>query len=206
MVFAAFVAFPDGDGDTPVSLTGYAPVAGIGYEIVESGASRPFGIPFDLGNLGEKLFLNLWDRNEPLLSGAADDGRLASPAVTVAVGNLHSAQEEVAERLDYLIVCLADIETRENAGILGEVARAVDGAENLKFFADADKVVVPAVSGRDMDKSGVVKFYVIGKHNPVFYGLLNRHRLFKRRVILDAGNLRARLRLKDFEVCVSSFL
>ena len=206
MVFTAFVAFPDGDGDTPVSLTGYTPVAGIGYEIMESGASRPFGIPFDLRNLGEKLFLNLWDRNEPLLSGAADDGRLASPAVTVAVGNLHSAQEEVAERLNNLIVGIADVKPRENAGILGEVSRSVDGAEDLKFFADADKVVVPAVSGCDMDKSRIVKLYVVGKHNPVVYSLLNRHRLFKRRVILDARNLGTRLRLKDFEVRVSSFL
>ena len=181
MVFAAFVAFPDGDGDTPVSLTGYAPVACVGYEIVESGTSRPFGIPFDLRNLGEKLFLDLGDRNEPLLRGAADDRRLASPAVTVAVGDLHLAQEEVAERLDYLIVCLADIETRENARILGEVARAVDGTENLKLLADADKVVVPSVSGRDMDKSRIVEFHVVGKHNPVADRLLNGNCLLKRR-------------------------
>src|SRR5208283_5826196 len=82
-VFVAFGADPDRDRDTPVTLPGDTPVAGLLDPVVEPGTPRPLGIPRNFFHFGEHEVTDLRGLQKPLRSRPENDQRLAAPAMAV---------------------------------------------------------------------------------------------------------------------------
>ena len=68
------LALPDGHGDSPVPLTGDAPVPGALDPVLLPGLSGPVGDPFGTVDLAQHLLLHIGDADEPLPGVPVDDG------------------------------------------------------------------------------------------------------------------------------------
>ena len=183
MVFVTDRTDPDRDRDTPVPLTGDTPVACLFDPVMEPGGSCPVGVPGDVVcDLGEHFVADVLCFEEPLGCCPVDDRRLASPAVTVAVGDLAFGKHCRAEGFDYFVVGLfvLDVESCEDSCLLGEVAVAVHGADDREVFAETDEIVVPAVAGCDVYHSGVFHGDVVCSYDAVFDLFLKGNLGFKR--------------------------
>ena len=144
----------NGKGDAPGALTRDAPVGTRLNRSIDAIAA-PFGKPLDFIDFAERFIAELVDRDEELLDGAEDDGRLGTPAMGVAVGVGFLAKEGsfFREDLDDAGVAIEDVNAHElgDAAFVGEESVVIDRAKNGETVLLADGVIVRTVTGRDMD-------------------------------------------------------
>lgn len=177
----AVVADPDGDGGTPVSVSGDVPVDGVLQPVVESLLLDEGGDPVGLLVVGEKSVLDLGDVHEPAGNGSVDEGSIGSPAEGVAVLDgvlvdelslgLQSLHDVLIAVLDVsaLVVGNLGMRTAAKAYVAVELAVEVNGAGNIASTDDdavgqADAVIILTKAGGAVDdtSTGVVGDVGIG--------------------------------------------
>jgi len=83
--FFTVIRDPDGDGVSPVSVPGEAPILGINKPVVEASLLNEGGHPLTLSVVFDQLVLDVSYLNKPGVEGSIDQGSLRSPAIGVTM-------------------------------------------------------------------------------------------------------------------------
>ncbi len=145
---------PDGDGVTPESVSGEAPIFGVFEPVVESLFLGESGDPVGLLVVCQKVFLGGLDLDEPRVDGFVDQRLFGSPAEGITMVNLGFVNQQVlflqvledssfgSVVLDVLSDEISDGFSEETGGI-NRAGRAV-GLDD--FMLQADLVIVSTES------------------------------------------------------------
>lgn len=152
------LAFPDVERSSPVAVTADAPILDVLYPVAEASLADALGDPVDGVVVADKVVPNCGHFYEPRVSCIVDEGRVAAPAVGVAVfkhgsGEEKSALVEVNEHI--LVRILAEL--ARPRGALVHAAGGVDELDERKIVVLADVCVVLTECRCDMDYTGAVR-------------------------------------------------
>jgi len=153
---------PDGDGVTPESVSGEAPIFGIFKPVVESLFLSESRDPVGLLVVFQKVVLDGLNLDEPRVDGSVDQRLFGSPAERIRVINLGFVNQQIlflqvledtsfsSVVLDVLSDEISDGFSEETAGVNG--ARRAIGLDDVVL--QADLVIVSTESGGGVDNTG----------------------------------------------------
>ena len=154
----AALALPDVERSSPVAVTADAPILDVLYPVAEASLAYALGNPVDGIVVSHKVVSDRGHLNEPRIPCVVDEGRVAAPAVGVAVlkhggGEEKSALVEVNEHVSVRVLA----ELARPRGALIHAAGGVDELNERKIVVLADVCVVLTECRRDMDDTGAVR-------------------------------------------------
>ncbi len=158
LVHQRCAVFPvdDGNGHTPGTLTGNAPVAAVGDHVVHA-ALAPGRHPVNAVDLIQQLLADLVNGGKPLRGGTENDGLLGPPVVGVGVGDELQLQKrsQLIEPFHDFLVGVFDIETCQAfAGIFHQTALSVHVHVDRQSVLPADHEVIHTEAGSRVDCTG----------------------------------------------------
>ena len=156
---AALFAHPYGQRSAPVAVAREPPVDDVFQEVAHAPRADGVGHPVDRIVRLDELVFDGSDLDEPALAGVIDEGRIAAPAVRVAVFVEHFFEQQplLFEQRDDALVRFFDERSREigNGGL--EAAALVHHVHDGQPVLFADAVVVLAEGGRDVHDARAVR-------------------------------------------------
>ncbi len=140
-----------GDRDTPVALTGDAPVRTVGNHVVDAlftPSRNPFNRVADCVEGAVAQFV-LIHTDKPLCRGAEDDRLLAAPAVRVGVGNFFRCEQvpEFGQFFDDLGVGVPHIQSCEMFDFREELTAIIHGRINFQTVLETGFKVLTTMAG-----------------------------------------------------------
>ena len=187
------LAFPDVERSSPVAVTADAPILDVLYPVAEASLADALGDPVDGVVVADEVVPDCGHFYEPRIPCIVDEGRVAAPAVGVAVfkhgsGEEKSALVEVNEHI--LVRILAEL--ARPRGALVHAAGGVDELNERKIVVLADVCVVLTECRCDMDYTGAVRQsdITVAGDVPALFAIL-RLCAFEQRLILSVFKLLA---------------